>query len=571
MVPGLQAGPSGPAPVSGTPVRRGPRRPSLAAGATLLLLALLVGVPLTELVRVAGEGGVAGIVHALRSPGAPAAVAHTLEIAAAVTVIAVCAGAALALAVERRCPRTRNRLRVLLATPLVVPEFVLGFAWSQAYGRAGVGDQLTGFALPGLFGPAGIVLVLSAHAVPLAYLATTAGLAAWVQPDQERAARVCGAGPWTTLRTVTLPLLRSALLAAAVLVFVTAVGSFAVPQVLGSPAGYSTMSTLVYRSLALSADPAAFVDLTVLALTMAVLVLVVVGAADLVLPARRTGGQPSGAAARSPAPGRGDPALVAVVYAFVLLTVAIPLLAVLLAAMTRGVGLPPAPANMTFRHFSAALSGPTGPALARTASLALAAALLVPLLGALAATAGGSAAARTRWRGVLATLVTLAFAVPGSALAVGVMIGYGRWLGGSAAIILVAYLGKFWILGHRAVQAGLDRIPTDVTRAARVSGAGRATAARTVLLPPLRAALLIAAALAFLLATHEVTMSTVLYGPGSETFAVVILNDRDLGDVGATSALAVILTAPVLLAITLALVVAPLRSPRPRLRRGARR
>ena len=53
-----------------------------------------------------------------------------------------------------------------------------------------------------------------------------------------------------------------------------------------------------------------------------------------------------------------------------------------------------------------------------------------------------------------------------------------------------------------------------------------------------------AAALAFLFATHELTMSTILYGPGSETFAVVILNQQDLGDTGATAALAVVLTIP---------------------------
>jgi iron(III) transport system permease protein len=514
--------------------------------------------PLAQLVRVAGEGGPSGIVHALGAPGAPRAIAHTLEVAIAVTIIAVCAGAALALAVERRDARTRNKLRVLLATPLVVPEFVLGFAWSQAYGRGGLGDHVAGFALPGLFGPIGIVLVLSAHSIPLAYLATTAGLAARVDPDQERAARMSGAGRCTTLWTVTLPLLRTALLAAAVLVFVSAVGSFAVPQVLGAPAGFNTMSTLVYRNLAVSADPTAFVDLTVLALAMAVLVLLVVGAADLWLGSRQSGvrlGGTGGAMAATRSPGRS--ALNYAVYVFVIVTVAVPLLAVALTSLTRGVGLPPTPDNLTSAHFSAAFAGPTAQALLRTALLAIATALLAPLLGMLVAWTNRTGRdqadrRRGRWRGLLATMVALGFAVPGSALAVGVMIGYGRWIGGSAAI-LIAYLGKFWVLGHRPVQAGLDRIPPDTTRAARVSGAGPATATRTILLPPLRPALLTAAALAFLIATHELTMSSILYGPGSETFAVVVLNYRDLGDVGATSALAVILTAPVLLAAALAL------------------
>ena len=67
--------------------------------------------------------------------------------------------------------------------------------------------------------------------------------------------------------------------------------------------------------------------------------------------------------------------------------------------------------------------------------------------------------ARGRWRGPLATAVTLAYAIPGSALAVGIIIGYGRWLDGSALIILLAYVAKFWVFGHRPVQAALDRLP----------------------------------------------------------------------------------------------------------------
>ena len=47
----------------------------------------------------------------------------------------------------------------------------------------------------------------------------------------------------------------------------------------------------------------------------------------------------------------------------------------------------------------------------------------------------------------------------------------------------------------------------------------------------------------FLTALHEVTMSVLLYGPGSETLAVVVLNSGELGQVGQTAALSVLLTA----------------------------
>jgi iron(III) transport system permease protein len=219
--------------------------------------------------------------------------------------------------------------------------------------------------------------------------------------------------------------------------------------------------------------------------------------------------------------------------------------------LARAPGLPPTPAEWTSANFTAAFDGPTTVAILHTLALALATAVLVPALGALVAVAS-----RNRWRAPLATMVTLAFAVPGSALAVGVLIGYGRWLTGSIFVILLAYLAKFWVFGHRPMQAALDRLSPDLVRAARISGARPMAAARTVVLPSVRIALITSAALAFLFATHELTMSTILYGPGSETFAVAILNQQDLGDTGTTAALATVLTIPavaiaaILLALT---------------------
>jgi iron(III) transport system permease protein len=525
-------------------------RAATAAAAALAacLIGALVAVPLVSLGRIAASAGLTGIWQSLSTPASRVAVVHTVTVAAAVTVLAVTAGTALALAIERRPARSRLVPRLLVAGPLVIPEFVLGFAWSQAYGPAGLSDRLVGLTIPGLFGPAGIIVVLTVYGLPLAYLAVTAGLAARADPALERAARAAGASGRTTLRTVTLPLLRIPLLGAAALVFVTAAGSFAVPEVLGTPAGFSTMSTLVYTDLALSASPAAFTELTVVALAMVLLVLLALGPLDLWLarlrPSARPDTPPAVRVRRTP----GDRAVTVIVWGYALVAAGIPMLTLILTALTRGPGLAPVPANWTLANFASGLSGGAGVALLRSAGLALAAAILAPALGSLVA-----GLARGRWRGPLATLVTLAYAIPGSALAVGIIIGYGRWLDGTVLIILFAYVAKFWVFGHRPVQAALDRLPRGLTRAARLSGARPGTAVRTVVLPPLTVAAATAAGLVFILAFHELTMSTILYGPGTETFAVVIMNQQDLGGVGATAALALVLTVPV---VTVAALVA---------------
>ncbi|MGI8625325.1 MAG: ABC transporter permease, partial [Geodermatophilaceae bacterium] len=201
------------------------------------------------------------------------------------------------------------------------------------------------------------------------------------------------------------------------------------------------------------------------------------------------------------------------------------------------VGLAPSPANWTLANFASVLNVRNGEALGRSFLLAVAAASVLVLLGGLVA-----ALERSRSGRGVATLVTLTLVLPGSTLALGMLITYGRWLGGTLAIILLAYIAKLWAVAHRPISGALDRLPPDELHAARISGASLLTAIRTVVLRPLAPALLAAWLVCFLTALPEVTMSSLLYGPGSETLAVVVLNSSELGQVGVTSALSVLIT-----------------------------
>jgi iron(III) transport system permease protein len=522
-----------------TPVRRsaGGARPFVVAGATLLVAALVLA-PLTFLVGGAANGGVAGVWNTLATREVKGALWHTVTLALVVTALALAGGTALALAFDRCLVRRSMSWRCAVGLPLLVPQFSLALSWTQAYGPSGLTDHLIGMTLPGLYGPTGIALLLVVDAVPLVWLIVAAGLAVRREPDLVRAARASGAGPWQTFASVDLPLLRRPLLAAGAVVLVGVVNSFAVPQVLGSAEGYQTLATLAYQQLSLSAAPEAFTRLCVVALVMVLLVLLCVGGADRGLERidaglTRTGG------AGTPFSHRAGPAtrLVSVsLMAYLGLTVVLPFAALAATSLTRAPGLPPVPTNWDAAAYTSALTGPAFVPLARTLALSGLAALFATVLAALLVGLGGNARRR------LGTTVTLGYAVPGTALAVGVLVGYGRWLGGSAAIILVAYLGKCAALAYRAVASGADRIPPELGQAARASGASPVTVFRTVTAPVVSSGLAAAAALVMLFATHELTMSSILYGPGTETFAVVVLNQQQLGDVGGSAALAVVLT-----------------------------
>ncbi len=153
-------------------------------------------IPLIKLVQVALTDGGASVSRVLRSPGLAAAAVHTLVLACVVPLLAVPIGAGLALFLRRSDVPLRGLLRVLVVLPLIIPQFVLGYSWTQAYGRAGFTDTLLGLRWTQLNGPVGIVVVLVVDAAPLCYLLTAAGLATRARPDLEWAARTSGAGTW---------------------------------------------------------------------------------------------------------------------------------------------------------------------------------------------------------------------------------------------------------------------------------------------------------------------------------------------------------------------------------------
>jgi len=508
---------------------------ALVAGLAVALVVL----PIARLVQVVAQESDGRLDQMLSSPGLGTAVGNTVGLATAVTVLSLPLGIVLALALRRPDLPARRFWQLAMLLPVLVPEFVLAYSWAQAYGRAGFTEALLGLGWPGVLGPAGVVVVMVVSSVPLAYLVVAVGLAARAEPNLERAARASGATALTVLRTVTLPLLRPAIAAAGLLVFVLTLGSFAVPQVMGAPAGFTTITTRIYGNLTLAGDAYSFVEAVALALLLVVFAAAVIAPADALLgPRIRAERVAGGEGAPVESAGRATSFWAAAgIGCYLILAVGLPMLGLLATAITRAVGVPPSLGNWTLDNFAPVLDQRTFEALGRSLWLALLAATLLTVLG-----AGVAVLERRRAGRGLATVVTLTVVLPGSTLAVALLLTYGRWLAGTLTLILLAYLAKLWAFAHRPISGALDRLPPDELHAARASGAGLVTAIRTVALRPMAPALLAGWLVCFVTALHEVTMSSLLYGPGSETLAVVVLNTSELGQIGPTAALSVLMT-----------------------------
>ncbi|WP_169566359.1 ABC transporter permease [Sneathiella limimaris] len=132
---------------------------------------------------------------------------------------------------------------------LSLSEVIIGFAWSSLFSRtAGLSNVLVWLGLlekPTAYYP-GFGAVLTAmvyQALPYSILVLYPSLARFDTSFLE-AARTMGASPIRAFLNVLFPVQRNTLLAALIMVFVFALGSYLIPQILGRPQHW-TLSVLI--------------------------------------------------------------------------------------------------------------------------------------------------------------------------------------------------------------------------------------------------------------------------------------------------------------------------------------
>lgn len=164
-----------------------------------------------------------------------------------------------------------------------------------------------------------------------------------------------------------------------------------------------------------------------------------------------------------------------------------------------------------------------------------------------------------------ARFAALGYAVPGTVLAIGVMLVFGRLadlsaglivLSGTAAALVLAYVIRFLSLSFGTLEAGLGRVSPHLDMAARGLGAGRNTVLTRVLMPLLRAPLLTAFILVFVDVMKELPATLILRPFDFETLATTVYTYASVGQLedAALPALMIILVGLIPVVISLRLI-----------------
>lgn len=534
--------------------RRDPWRVvAVLLGAVLLAVIVLPQLSLLRAAFVGEDGGVT-LAHVTRFLGGARyreGLANTALAGILSTALALVIGVPIGYLYARHRMPFRTVVLTLATLSTVSPPFLGAYVWMMLLGWSGPvarGLRAAGVPFESILGFHGIVWVTVWSSVGLVVLFAHDAFAS-ADPSLEEAAESVGASRGRALLRITLPLAAPGILTAAYLILMAVLTDFGTPKIIGGDV--SMLPVLVYHDYLaeVSGNPsmAATASLAMLALSTLLLVL------QRLFLARRSY-QIAGARRALPRPlSRGVTAAASVATAIVFTLVFVPHLGVLaLSFATWRSDVPGWP--LTLANYGALLRRSAAPVVVSYA-LALAATVVAIVLGAVLA----YIVVRRSYRllsPALGALVMAPFLIPGTVLAVGLIVAFNRpplLLTGTPLILVLAYVIRKLPYALKAAEAGLYQVHPSLEEAALSVGAGPARAFRDVTARLLLPSLVSGGALTFLMSITELSATILLYSAAWTTMSVVIFQAAlGLGgQFGLAASTAVVLIASVYLPVYL--------------------
>lgn len=501
-----------------------------------------------EALRPDETGALFGVLEsALTSRALSRALGNTIVAALGATAISVLVGTLAAIALRLTDLAGRAPLMFLMLMPMLIPPQISALAWIELSGPSSPLLNLLGIAPPPgstnpLYSMTGIIWVMGLEHAPLVLLSVAAGIAA-VPRDLTEAGRMVGARSGRIATRIVLPALYPSILAGAALAFVSAIGNFGVPALLGIPGRVTVLTTLIYQRLN-GFGPSVLGQVAAIAL-----VLVGLAAIGLALRAyaSRFAGAPldrTGLALAPFALRRWRLPLSLLAWSFTVLIAILPLLALLASALVPALGVRLSLDTLSLANFDSVLrNGAIVRAFSNSFLLALATAALCAVIS--IPIAYMAVVRRNPIARLLDGLADAPYAVPGTVVALAMIIVFlpplpilGVSIYGSLWILLLAYLARFLLLALRPVGASLASLDRALEEAGRVVGARTLARLIFIIVPIALPSALAGALLIFMTAINELTLSALLWSTGTETLGVMVFFLQYEGNSPSAAALA---------------------------------
>ncbi len=488
----------------------------------------------------------------LGNPNVHLALANSMIACGGGTLLAVFIGLTFSWVVVRTDTPGKKFIAAASMIPLFVPPLVGAVAWSiLASPKSGLLNTILNWI--GIswrfnaYSMIGLIVIFGIYYAPYVYMFTASALRN-MDPSLEEAAEISGASAFSTLFSVTFPLIMPAIVSGMLLSFIVMLGIYGVPAVLGAPSNISVLTTYIFKLTNWSPP------LYNTAASVAIILMAVTGLLVFLQQKVLTGRSYTTVAGKAfrprtlnLGPWRWLTFLLGLIY--LLVVVILPMLALIVAAFRKFMFIRDVASLFDMRQYSLMhfYSIFDNPLTLRSIYNAVEVGIITAIVGGALAFAIGYTIHRTNVTGrrTIDLISTLPVAIPGLVVGVAYLwawIGIPGGLYGTIWILALAFIARFMPDTVKSLSTSFLQIHRELEEAAWVCGKGTLATIGTIVLPLARPGVIASMTLLFVLSIRELGSSLFLYTSNTMVMSVLLLDYYEGGNVGKTAAFSLVQT-----------------------------
>ena len=455
------------------------------------------------------------------------ALSNTIITASASMILGVIIAFPLAWLIGRTNLYFKKFFRTLFVMTYMVPPYVGAMAWLRLLNpTVGILNQWLAkiFNLSempfNIYSVGGLIWVLTTFYYPYAFITISRAMEK-MDPSLEEASKISGASPLKTVATITMPMMMPSIVAAALLVFVSAASCYGIPSIIGAPGNVDTVTTRIIDFVYLGSSEG-LSDATTLAVFLMLVANIILYLSTFVV-GRKQYITVSGKSTRPNIVdlGKWRIPVTALVIIFAIIVVGIPFATVFATSFTTNMGKSLFEAgNFTTKYWQVVF---TRQQILNSAKNSIISASVAATAGIVISCVMAYLLTRTRAKGrhIPDFLITLGSGTPSIVIALGlIMTMNGKFIiniYNTLFIMLVAYMIKYLMMGMRTIVSAMSQIHESLEEAAQTSGAGWIKRFKDITIPLIAPSVVAGWFLIFMPCFYELTMSTLLYSTDTKT------------------------------------------------------
>ena len=455
------------------------------------------------------------------------ALSNTIITASASMILGVIIAFPLAWLIGRTNLYFKKFFRTLFVMTYMVPPYVGAMAWLRLLNpTVGILNQWLAkiFNLSempfNIYSVGGLIWVLTTFYYPYAFITISRAMEK-MDPSLEEASKISGASPLKTVATITMPMMMPSIVAAALLVFVSAASCYGIPSIIGAPGNVDSVTTRNIDFVYLGSS-AGLSDATTLAVFLMLVANIILYLSTFVV-GRKQYITVSGKSTRPNIVdlGKWRIPVTALVIIFAIIVVGIPFATVFATSFTTNMGKSLFEAgNFTTKYWQVVF---TRQQILNSAKNSIISASVAATAGIVISCVMAYLLTRTRAKGrhIPDFLITLGSGTPSIVIALGlIMTMNGKFIiniYNTLFIMIVAYMIKYLMMGMRTIVSAMSQIHESLEEAAQISGAGWIKRFKDITIPLIAPSVVAGWFLIFMPCFYELTMSTLLYSTDTKT------------------------------------------------------